>query len=98
MRSMFEDGLRKVVTGVTTLEEVLRVTQEHPGQQQLLQQASTSGATDETGSEKISAAHGDQQTSPSPSHEAVTTRRKNYLTGIIHWLRSLVTFLKSRRA
>jgi general secretion pathway protein E len=28
MRTMFEDGLRKAATGVTTLEEVLRVTRE----------------------------------------------------------------------
>jgi general secretion pathway protein E len=28
MRSMYEDGLAKAVAGVTTLEEVLRVTQE----------------------------------------------------------------------
>jgi general secretion pathway protein E len=28
MRTMFEDGIAKAVAGVTTLEEVLRVTQE----------------------------------------------------------------------
>jgi len=28
MRSMFEDGMRKVMAGVTTIEEVLRVTRE----------------------------------------------------------------------
>jgi hypothetical protein len=95
---MFEDGLRKVVAGVTTLEEVLRVTQEHPGQQRLLQQPSASGTTDETCSEEISAANGDQQTSPNPSPEAGTTRGKHYLTGIVRWLRSLVTLLKSRWA
>lgn len=103
MRSMFEDGLRKVVAGITTLEEVLRVTQEHPGQQQLfqqrlMQQPATSEATDETGDEKTSAANGERQTSPNPSPEAVTTRGKNYFTSFISWLRSLVTFLKGRRA
>jgi general secretion pathway protein E len=28
MRTMYEDGIAKAVAGVTTLEEVLRVTQE----------------------------------------------------------------------
>jgi general secretion pathway protein E len=28
MRTMYEDGLAKAVAGVTTIEEVLRVTQE----------------------------------------------------------------------
>ncbi|MGP1666972.1 MAG: ATPase, T2SS/T4P/T4SS family, partial [Rhodanobacter sp.] len=28
MRTMYEDGIAKAVTGITTLEEVLRVTQE----------------------------------------------------------------------
>jgi general secretion pathway protein E len=28
MESMFENGLRKVISGVTTIEEVLRVTRE----------------------------------------------------------------------
>jgi hypothetical protein len=103
MRSMFEDGLRKVVAGVTTLEEVLRVTQEHPGaqqlfQQRLLQQPSPAAATTETGGESVSAASGNRQTGPGPSPEAVTTRGKNYLTGSIRWLRSLAKLLKGRRA
>jgi general secretion pathway protein E len=28
MRTMYEDGIAKAVAGITTLEEVLRVTQE----------------------------------------------------------------------
>jgi general secretion pathway protein E len=28
MRTMYEDGLRKALAGLTTVEEVLRVTQE----------------------------------------------------------------------
>jgi hypothetical protein len=99
---MFEDGLRKVVAGVTTLEEVLRVTQEHPGQQQLFQQRllhqSSPAATAETGGEIISAADENRQSGPGPSREAVTSRGKNYLNGIFRWLRGIVTFPKRRRA
>ena len=52
MQSMLDDGLRKVVAGVTTIDEVRRVTQEQIQTQQLSDNNPASATTDSADDEK----------------------------------------------
>jgi hypothetical protein len=69
MHSMLEDGLRKVVAGVTTIEEVRRVTQEQAQTQQAGENPASTGAgaaADETEAYEPATAASDPGKTDSP--------------------------------
>jgi general secretion pathway protein E len=80
MHSMLDDGLRKVVAGITTIEEVRRVTQEQTQTQQLSENMTTTDATEldreavehDQPRENITTNPGDDNETDSPSGAHLT--------------------------
>ena len=81
MYTMLDDGLRKAVTGETTIEEVRRVTQEQSHTQQLSENPATTGMED-TGNGHTEPAETRQQNSTSSAAGQMETdnRREQRLT------------------
>ena len=95
MRSMFEDGLRKVVAGDTTIEEVLRVTQEQSHVQLTFRQSSPAVSAGETTNDEMSRETAGQKTASKVSLKAIASGSKHFLTTLHHWLGSVAAFLGS---
>ena len=90
MYTMLDDGLRKAVTGETTIEEVRRVTQEQSHTQQLSENPATTEMED-TGNEHTEPAETPEHDSTSRATGQMETgnRREQRLT-------TLSTFIKSK--
>jgi len=90
MYTMLDDGLRKAVTGETTIEEVRRVTQEQSHTQQLSENPATTGMAD-TGNEHTEPAETLQHDSTGSATGRMETgnRREQRLT-------TLSTLIKSK--
>jgi len=94
MQSMFEDGLRKVVAGDTTIEEVLRVTQEQSLQQQPFKQPSPAESTGGKTNDEMSRETAGRKTGLKASLEAIATGSKHCRTTLLHWLGSIASFFR----
>jgi len=90
MYTMLDDGLRKAVTGETTIEEVRRVTQEQSHTQQLSKNPATTEMED-TGNEHTEPAETPEHDSTSSATGQMETdnRREKHLI-------TLSTFIKSK--
>lgn len=78
MHSMLEDGLRKVVAGETTIEEVRRVTQEQSDTQQPGQNPTSSGVAGATATEPAVSVEHDPDTATSNAGNT-DSRSRDYL-------------------
>jgi general secretion pathway protein E len=96
MRSMFEDGLRKVVAGDTTIEEVLRVTQDQSGHHLPRQQPASDPEPEGNAGEEAAgktADHPGEQQQPARAANGI----RHYLIALFHWVRTLMSFRASHR-
>ena len=93
MRTMFEDGLRKVVTGDTTIEEVLRVTQEQSQLQMTSRQHSPAKSADGKSDAERFGVTAVQKRGLKALLAAMATGSRRCLTTLLHWPGSVMAFL-----
>lgn len=95
---MFEDGLRKVVAGDTTIEEVLRVTQDQSGHHLPHRQPAGTVAPGEKPADEEAGNTTDRRTEQQPPPAATANGIRHYPSVLFHWFRSLLSFLTGPRA
>ena len=93
MQSMCEDGLRKVVAGETTIEEVLRVTQDQSRQPHSSQPPSSDASADEKTNDERSGETAARKTGLKVRIEGILSTGKRYLAALRHWLGNLLALL-----